>query len=229
MGCTKGTPWVGETRLRRGQETNEFCTAFVCIRHDRLTARTSKSQDVADELDIHEVTLLKYCRRKKDPCPHSRGPRRSYVLDTAEVLVWMKQHNLTGTRGHPSAETKDKDLASARLRKENALASKYELHVAQARGELMDANDVEQCWAEVGQHIRNGFTDLPVEVVPMALRHGMPQAAAPLLQAEIQSAVDRILTIMSKVQYGGPTDNGAGGAEALGSGVGQVRAESSAA
>jgi phage terminase Nu1 subunit (DNA packaging protein) len=180
-------------------------------------------------LDIHRDTLMSYCRRKKDPCPHSRGARNKMLLDTAEVMVWMKQHNLTGNMGHPSAETKDKDLASARLRKENALASKYELHVAQARNELMDANEVEQTWAELSQLVRNGFTDLPVGVVPMALRHGMPQAAAPLLQAEIQAAVDRILTIMSKVQYGGPTDNRAGGAEAHGPGVGQVREAISAA
>jgi phage terminase Nu1 subunit (DNA packaging protein) len=86
-----------------------------------------------------------YCHRKPDPCPHSRRARNKILLDTAEVLAWMRKHKLSGNAGRPAAETKDKDLAQARLRKENALASKYELHVAQARGELMDANDIEQC------------------------------------------------------------------------------------
>ena len=174
---------------------------------NKLTGRKSSVVEVADELDIHVDTLTAYCRRKADPCPHSRGQRNKFLLDTAEVLVWMKKHNLSGSVGRPVSEAKNKDIAHARLRKENALASKYELHVAQARSELMDANEVEQTWAELSQLVRNGFTDLPVAVVPMALRHGMPQSAAPLLQVEVQTAVDRVLSILSRVQYGQGKDS----------------------
>src|SRR5687768_16017146 len=99
----------------------------------KITPRTQTVDDIAAEHDVDPETVRRWIR---EGCPASGGGRgRAYMLDGAEVGVWMKANNVTGEIGARSHAPDSPDLERARLRKENALAAKYELQVKRERGE----------------------------------------------------------------------------------------------
>jgi hypothetical protein len=93
--------------------------------------------EVAGALDVNVETVRRYCR---EGAPHNREGTK-YLCDVAEFQAWMKANNKTGEQGRqPQADSPD--IEAARLRKENALAAKYELQVAKERGELVAVDAV---------------------------------------------------------------------------------------
>src|SRR5262245_42700962 len=103
-------------------------------------------RDAADELDISVELLRDYIIRG---CPHIKGGTgKSNLVDPAAVVAWMKENNLTGNPGRPMEFSPA--LQAARLRKENALAAKYELQLQIERGELTPTEDYKR-W--ITEHI----------------------------------------------------------------------------
>lgn len=124
--------------------------------------RNLTRDELAAELDVHAETIGRYDR---EGAPHERRGRANRY-NAPEFKAWMRTHGKTGKEGRPSATEDSPDLEAARLRKENALAAKYELQVQRERGELVPVEDVRQ-W--IGQHVttlRNRLNGLGAEVTP---------------------------------------------------------------
>jgi hypothetical protein len=135
--------------------------------------RDTLIEDAADELDLSIETLRRDVKRG---APYSRDGRR-IMFNVPELLRWREAHNLTGRRGRP-AEVLSPDLAMARLRKENALASKYELQVAREKRELLPAPEVKK-W--IGEHIgeiRTRLLSLGDELTPSLEGRDAPERAS---------------------------------------------------
>jgi phage terminase Nu1 subunit (DNA packaging protein) len=90
--------------------------------------------------------------------------------------------------GRPVSVNASPDLDAARLRKENALAEKYELQVERERGELLVAERVERDWLQSAQVIRNKLIGLPASVAPQL--EGMTAAE---MQTLLETRVNEIL------------------------------------
>jgi hypothetical protein len=123
--------------------------------------RDSGINDAADELELSEDTVRRDIRRG---CPHSRKNNR-ILLNIPEYREWRAEQGLTGERGRP-IEGDSPDLERARLRKENALAAKYELQVKRERAELIPAEEVRQFLGEMLMVFRNTRVGFGAAVVP---------------------------------------------------------------
>jgi transposase-like protein len=151
--------------------------------------RTQTVDDIAGEHDVHPETVRRWVR---DGCPASGGGRgKSLLMDSAEVGAWMKANGVTGEDGRRSYTPDSPDMEKARLRKENALAARYELQVQRERGELVAVEDVKR-W--IGQHVTAAKNKLI----------GLGAGVTPLLEgreaAERQTIIDgRVADILSEL------------------------------
>lgn len=143
---------------------------------ERTPVRDAGVNDAADELDLSEDTVRRDVRRG---APHSRKGTR-ILFNVPEYRQWREEQGLTGERGRP-IEGDSPDLEAARLRKENALASKYELQVARERGQLVASDEVRAVGARLLTTFRNRLI-------------GAGPALAPILEgrdaAERQTMID---------------------------------------
>lgn len=154
---------------------------------------------------VDEKTIRRWCGRAKSPCPHDRDARGQVKLDEAEVVAWMRASGLTGEPGRPAAKS-SRNIKAAQLRKENALADRYEIMNDRERGLLVESAEVEREWANVANVVRAGFQSIGSSVVPIALGLGLPQSAAPELQEKVDGiAADILLQLHRK--GGGPADD----------------------
>lgn len=131
----------------------------------RATAATKKTADIlsaADELDLSEDTVRRDIRRG---APHERRKGKLY-LNVPEYRAWREGKGFTGERGRP-IEGDSPDLEKARLRKENALASKYELQVRRERGELSPNEDFLRWVSEHIGRFRNSLLGVGAAIAPM--------------------------------------------------------------
>lgn len=144
--------------------------------------------EVAAQLDLAEETIYRDLRAG---APHvKRGGRVS--LDIAAYAAWRKSRQRTGKRGRPAHADSD-DIRQARLRKENALAAKYELQVARERGELVAIEDVRRRWGELITTARNRLLGLGAAISPQL--EGRDAAER---QSIIDSRVHEILNDLSE-------------------------------
>jgi phage terminase Nu1 subunit (DNA packaging protein) len=126
--------------------------------------RTLEVAECAEQLSIKPELLQDYAMRG---CPHDKGGRgKSNRFDPAEVTAWMRENNLSGKPGRPSDTPDSPDLEKARLRKENALASKYELQVNRERQELIPAVEVKHFVVQLLGTFRNRVRGVPATVSP---------------------------------------------------------------
>jgi len=153
--------------------------------------------EAAGELSIHPETLREFIR---DGCPaEKRG--KEWRVDAPEVAAWMKANGHTGVQGRPWGTESSPDLDAARLRKENALASKYELQTARERGRLIEVESVQQ-WI-IRNHIsaRNHLLGLPAKaVVLMAGRNAGEQQS--ILETLIREALETIANMADDLGNG---------------------------
>lgn len=134
--------------------------------------------EAAEEIGISESTLRRYVQ---DGAPCDRlGRGKPNMFDAGEVVAWMRENGLSGKVGRPS-EGDSPDLDAARLRKENALASKYELQVEKERGLLIDRAEVEQASARKVVAVRNKLMACGASLAPRLVG---------LTAAEIQETID---------------------------------------
>ena len=142
--------------------------------------------DIAALLDVHVESVGRYDR---DGAPHERRGNRNFYNED-EYRAWMASKGLTGKEGRPN-EDDSPDLEKARLRKENALAAKYELQVKREKGELVPTEEVRR-W--IGEHVTTAKNKLI----------GLGAAVAPLLEgrdaAERQTIIDgRVSEILEEL------------------------------
>lgn len=151
--------------------------------------RSLSAEEVAEQLDIHPKTLLSWVRGKGCPADGGGAKGKPYFFDLAEVAAWMKESDITGAVGRPG--TASPDIEAARLRKENALAEKYEIQVAKEKGELVPIQDMRQ-W------ISEQFGVAKLRLI------GIGAAVAPLMEgrdvAERQTLIDeRINEVLTEI------------------------------
>jgi phage terminase Nu1 subunit (DNA packaging protein) len=124
--------------------------------------RSVRRDELADILDVHQESVGRYDRMG---APFElRG--RTHYYNEAEYRAWMDANKITGDEGRPH-QADSPDLEKARLRKENALASKYELQVKRERAEVLPVDEVKQWIATHVGGARNKFMGLGARVTPL--------------------------------------------------------------
>lgn len=124
--------------------------------------RELSANELADELDLHRQTIVEYDRRG---APREKAGR-GYHYNAGEYLAWMKANGVSGLQGR-QIEGDSPDLAAAKLRKENALAARYELQVAREKGELVPALEVKQWIGENVTTARNKLLGMGAQLTPL--------------------------------------------------------------
>jgi hypothetical protein len=111
------------------------------------------------------------------------------------IVDYTEAKGIEGATGASDPETKKlrNDRMGLQIRRLQAQAEAAEMALQREAGKLMDAQAVEDEWARVGALIRNGFENLPSQLVPLALSHGMPQEASPHFSQQITEIVTAIL------------------------------------
>jgi phage terminase Nu1 subunit (DNA packaging protein) len=79
------------------------------------------------------------------------------LTSAAAILSWARENGIDihAGPGRPRLHDDSPDLEAARLRKENALAAKYELQVERERGEVVSAEDVRRNFVRIGSAFRS--------------------------------------------------------------------------
>lgn len=147
--------------------------------------RTTNLQDLGDELDLHPNTLRRWCNLNQNAMPHDRGERGRMLFDVAEVRAWMERTGNDGRIGRRPGYTESGTMEKARIRKESALADKYELQVSEARKVLVDRETINREWVSRVMALKNKLLGLPAIVAP---------ACVGLDAAEIQALLDGRIT-----------------------------------
>lgn len=120
-------------------------------------------QDCADEVGIDVELLRDYAIRG---CPHDKSaPGKPNRYDPAEVLVWMRDNNLTGKPGRP-IENANPDFDEVRKRKELAMAINWEKRNAVLASTLIPIEDVKREWATRVTTAKNKLIGLGAGIVP---------------------------------------------------------------
>jgi hypothetical protein len=158
-------------------------------------ARTTSVQDIALVLGVSEPLIRKWARLRKFPCPHDALKGRMW-FNEAEVKHWMDVHGVTGKTGRPRQKDSPK-IENARLRKENALARRYEIMADKEDGLLVPRQEVDEEWGRIAVRIRTAFENLASEIIPVLLQNGLPQGAAPDVQQIISEKIAGVLRVLS--------------------------------
>ena len=143
--------------------------------------QTSDERLTAVELaEVYGVSASTVRGWTREGCPVHRDGRRVYY-DAAEIAPWRKSRGMDTQPGNGAGSP---DLDAARLRKENALADKYELQVARERGTLIVAE------TEYARHAENlaGIRDRML-MIPAALSARVAGVSA----VEAEGMLDRAI------------------------------------
>lgn len=126
--------------------------------------RTLNTRQVAALIGVSDRTVQLWVRAG---CPVERGgPGQANRFSDVEVRRWLADHHRTGRPGRP-AEDPDAELAAIKLRKERALARKYELQAARLRASMIDRQVVCDGLGRLVQAAREKLLRLPMELAPM--------------------------------------------------------------
>lgn len=128
-----------------------------------------------------------------------KAPWRADIVP--EALRWAAD---TLERGRPSKSVQlppgDGSVADLRkqklqqeIRKLRAHADQAETALAKERGDLHDADACEEETIRRASLYRNAIQNVPVQTVSLALSHGMPHAAAPGFQKQIEELINGCL------------------------------------
>ena len=140
---------------------------------------------LAQSLGVSEKTLRRYVDAG---CPHHKGPGRSgmYTFDRDEVVSWMEAVGRDGVQGG-SPDELNTLVKRANLAIKNLEVTKRKRLEAAARGELLDARDVETGRLERIALVRQGLLSMPGKLAPRLVGREV---------AEIQREIEREVSAM---------------------------------
>jgi hypothetical protein len=153
--------------------------------------------DAAEELGVTAETLRVYIR---EGCPCDKRGIKQFV-SVPEVQVWMKATGHTGVKGRPWHVDDSPDLEAARLRKENALAAKYELQTARERRDLMPVFEVKSIGSTICSSFRNAMLGLPPKLAVM-LEGRTTAERQDIIESELKHSLDELSRRLSKLGEG---------------------------
>ena len=150
--------------------------------------------EAAEHLFIDERTLKKHL----DEGNVTRQPRGAYELDTVrrEYLTYLK--NAASGR---SQETNTKRV-DAGTRKDEAIAERYELEVAQKRGELIPRAEVVAGLSAAFARVRAKLLALPSRMAPVVIT----LASAPEIQEKLTDVVNEALDQLAGTSIAGVSE-----------------------
>jgi hypothetical protein len=153
--------------------------------------------EAAEHLFIDERTF----KRHLDEGNISRQPRGSYDLSEArrEYLTYLK--NAASGR---QQETNTKRV-DAGTRKDEAIADRYELEVAQRRGELIPRSEVVAGMSACFARVRAKMLALPSKLAPVVATLGTAAEIQEKINDGVHEALDQLAgTIIAGVSEGEP-------------------------
>ena len=154
-------------------------------------SRTLTDDDLAELMDVDERTLRNW---KRLGCPCSRGRGKDRRWNAEEVAAWKKTTGITGTKGRPEDTTPASDpLKAAKIRKETALAERYEIATKRERGSVIDRSEVERANVQKFTTIRNKMLGLPAAIAP-----SLVGLQAPDIEKLLDDRITEILTELSR-------------------------------
>lgn len=148
--------------------------------------------DVVRELKVDEQTVARW-RRAGAPFEQETTGRRRMWCEPARLRAWLaenRQKNLS-QRGRPPLEKSSSDLAAAKLRKENALARRAELDVAEREGKVMERAAVEALAVGCLQELRAAFLGLAARVTPRVVGQDGATVHA-IVDDEVRGILERL-------------------------------------
>lgn len=156
-----------------------------------MPKRNQSTQEIADLFDVDTSTVQGWVKNGC-PCDKSnskgRGRRPVFAYNAGEVASWMKATNRSGKPGRPTTEISE-DLKAIKLRKELAMALKYEGENAVRDGKLIDAAMEQQRDIAKITTVRNKLCGLGASLAPQL---------EGLEGAERQSLIDDAITAILK-------------------------------
>jgi phage terminase Nu1 subunit (DNA packaging protein) len=124
----------------------------------------------------------------KAPWPRAKLPA---------ILKWVADELRNDEGGSELVELKGEKLTQE-IRRLTALAGTAEMELDRERGKLIDADAVRAEFENTGRIIRNGFASLTTNLLPIALKLGMPATASNQFSVEAQEQIDSVLSGLSK-------------------------------
>jgi hypothetical protein len=139
-----------------------------------------------------------------------RAPWASEIVP--DVLRWAASELEKGRPAKdPATLTGTQKLRDEKLRQEirklRAHADQAETALAKERGALHDAAECEVEAVRRATLYRNGVQNLPMQVVSIALAHGMPHEAAPAFQKQLEELVNGCLRFTAASADTEPADS----------------------
>lgn len=131
-------------------------------KRDLHQAYPQTTEEAADELDV-TVGRMHDLYAKGAPHERPRKPGQHARTSAAAIIAWAKEAgvDIHAGPGRPRLHDDSPDLEAARLRKENALAAKYELQVSRERGELVPIDEVRRQGVRLLTTVKNRMQSFP--------------------------------------------------------------------
>jgi len=147
----------------------------------------------ASELDLNERTIYRYFR---EGCPHTKHGRLVYV-NAGEIQSWLKSKNRTGKQGG-STTGGSADLLAIRIRRETALAEKYEDERDERRRKLVAASEIQSVGADALSLFKNTLMGMPSRLVPMLQGRNAGEQQE-IIETEISDALRQLADDLRKL------------------------------
>lgn len=161
------------------------------------------TQGVAEEFGVSARTVHSWVDMG---CPCTRSTRGNR-FDLGEVASWKTAHNITGEAGRP-VSPHDAAMEAASLRKELALAGKYELALEREKGRLVDIHVAIAAGTAVITTIKGKFLGLAAAIAPT-----LENLTAAVIQTLLEKRLEEILNDLA-AGLDGACEKMAGGIEA---------------
>jgi gas vesicle protein len=173
--------------------------------NQRSTRHLQTLRELADACGSKVPTVSGWIRKPWWKWSKRAPWSRSIVPEINRAAADALEENRGGRPSDPESAESTKELRDEKLRQEirklRANADQAETALSKERGALLLASDVEREWASVGVLVRNAVENLPSQIVPLALTHGMPHEAAATLQAQMEELISGVLRHLSKNEF----------------------------
>ena len=146
--------------------------------------RTKRKEAIAEVFSVHWRTVVGWARAG---CPHAKTGRAPYMFDAGEVAAWLRDQGRSARPGRPAA-ARSPEAEQYRTRKEKALAERYEMDLAERRGEMIDRTVVAEERVRRILAVKTGLLGL-VEACPAECENKSAAEIREVLESRIHAVL----------------------------------------